>query len=69
MEPTIIAVAVEPQDLLAELVKRRATQLLNKYPSFSAEFTAYSRRIKKHSDRLKEQQPSIQSELFERVLR
>jgi hypothetical protein len=41
MEPVMIAMVVEPQDFLIEIVKRRAAQLEGMYPEFRGEFEEY----------------------------
>lgn len=65
MEPQIIQMIVEPQDVLGEIIRRRSAQLEAKHPEFRAEFAFYERKIKEHADHLK---PNMNDQLFDRVI-
>ena len=68
MEPQIIPIVIEPQDVLGQIISRRTAQLEAIYPEFKGMFGLYQNKIKDHAEQLKPQKQHMNDELFERVV-
>lgn len=50
MEPAIIRMAIEPPDLILELMRARQTQLSSLHPELKENFYQHEKRLKDHSE-------------------
>jgi hypothetical protein len=68
MEPRPILMAIQPPDMIRELMKARQAQIAEIYPEFKEEFYQLERKLKEHTEMLKNRKEEGSDELNRLVI-